>query len=481
LQRKEKRPFATYTPSSDENYIVGYLPSKPTINDFEVEGLKVRYEGKKPLPPTGPARRTLTELLNKSKATELRSILWSPGRHTFYPKKGKNLNKYYKNCGLTMFRGPFFRYNVLSDGRIILALDSSTHYISSEPFLREIRQRGGDLAWFKKEIEGTRKQMKNLRRQFKGIHFYYSLTGSEVTIDGVDPRPISEISLPEPTIINGKECKTVAEYLKAKYYNHPAIKHLDENQPGLKGGNFTYAPQFLYRTIPNKSIPSHILNAETFLMDTKSPKHSKDVHRPAKVRWDLISKYYNQYNFKYVDLGPLQFKMEGPIDFPITNRFRRPRLFTIDEPFTVEDLEFKLTRGLHKPPKIENIYLYSRLNPEVSKIFYDNLITYAKEKYALNLPEEAIPLEIDLTKMRNQLEKSLKIHNKPEELFCIAVIHENSALHDEITNICGNLRIPSKCVTISTAESVALEDKKMYLRDTVAYYYESRWNSVDSL
>jgi len=41
----------------------------------------------------------------------LKKWLWSPGGHFFYPKK-------YPGCGLMMFRGPFYRYNVLSDGRL---------------------------------------------------------------------------------------------------------------------------------------------------------------------------------------------------------------------------------------------------------------------------------------------------------------------------------------------------------------------------
>lgn len=65
-----------------------------------------------------------------------------------------------------MFRGPFYRYNVLSDGRIILTLDTATHYIKSEPFLQEIRRKSKNLKWFKEEIESKKK---NFERRGKNL------------------------------------------------------------------------------------------------------------------------------------------------------------------------------------------------------------------------------------------------------------------------------------------------------------------------
>jgi len=58
LQEKERVPFATYTPSEDENYVVGYLLNPPKFRSFQVEGLQVDYIGKKELPPFPPAYRT---------------------------------------------------------------------------------------------------------------------------------------------------------------------------------------------------------------------------------------------------------------------------------------------------------------------------------------------------------------------------------------------------------------------------------------
>jgi hypothetical protein len=223
-----------------------------------------------------------------------------------------------------MFRGPFFRYNILSNGKIILSLDSSTHYIRSESMLNEIRRRGG-LDWFVEEIRNRKKVAGARRRKFTGIHFFYDLYKNDVSIDDVDTQPISKIPLTKPLIVNGVECKTVAEYLKAQYPRHPGVSRLDESQPGLRGGEYTYAPQFLYKTVPLGEVPDNILNDQTFFMDRAPPKY-RDTQRPARVRWDKIQEYYYLYNYQYADLGPVQLKMDGPLSFPITNHFDVPRL-----------------------------------------------------------------------------------------------------------------------------------------------------------
>jgi len=465
IQYQEKTAFAPYTPAPKENYAVGYLTKNPEVTEFGVEGLKVIYEGKKSLPPTVAARRTLTQLLNKSKFRELRNILWSAGSHTFYPKSGKNLNLKYKDCGLIMFRGPFFRYNVLSNGNIILTLDSSTHYIRSEPFLNEIRRRGGP-DWFVKEIEFKGKFMKTQRRRFRGIHFFYDLYKNDVVIDDVDTRPISEIPLSKPTIVNGIECRTIAQYLKAKYAKRLVMRNLDVSQPGLKGEGFTYAPQFLYRTVSLDEVPDNILNDQTFFMDRR-PHPYRDTQRPAIFRWRKIEEYYYQYNFKYVSLGPIALGMSGPLSFTMTN-FRKPMLRTTSNKLvSVEDLTKALSKGLYKPPRIDKIYLYSAIDIETSNSFYENVRVYSKQRFGVDLPTKFIPLERDLTKMRTQLENSIKVDGSKGSV-CIAIIPENSEIHDEVTSICGELSIPSKCVTVSVVEAVCLRDMKMYLRDTLA-------------
>jgi hypothetical protein len=468
IQNQEKVPFAPYLPAPNGNFAVGHLQKPPRVGEFEVDGLRVAYYGQDALLPSQAGRRTVTELLNKSKSKELRQILWSPGGHTFYPKTGRNLNDVtrYRGCNLTMFRGPFFRYNVLSNGKIILSLDSSTHYTSSEPFLKEIGERGG-LKWFVKEIEHEREAMEIQRRVFKGVHFFYDLYKNDVAIDGIDERPISEIPLSKQTVINGIECGTIAQYLRAQYSRHPGIGALDDSQPGLKGGDYVYPPQFLYRTVPLQQIPDNVLNDQTFFMDWR-PRKLRDIQRPAIIRWEKTMAYYLQYNFKCVDLGTLTLKMSGPLKFPTANHFEKPRLKAKSgEPIRAEDITKELSKGLYAPPKIDRTYLYSLMDSGVNQLFYEGLGDYAKSRYNVSLPPKAIPLERNLVRMRNQLENSISAQGAKGS-FCIALIPQNSDLHDEITNICGKVGVPSKCVTMDIVERVSLEGISAYLRDTVA-------------
>jgi len=464
LQKTEKKPFATYTPSEKENFVLGYLPNPPKVSSFEVKGLKVNYAGKRDLPPSPSAYRTLTEFLNKTKFWELKKWLWSPGGHSFYPKKWKNLNQQYPGCGLMMFRGPFYRYNVLSDGRIILTLDTATHYIKSEPFLQEIRRKAKDLKWFKEEIESKKKNLERRGKKFRGIHFYYSLAGQDVAVDDVDIRPISKISLIEPVKVNGRECKTVSEFLKAEY---PWVKNLDETQPGLKSGDYTYAPQFLYRNVSLEEIEDRILNEQTFHIDTKSKKEERDTDRPARLRWELLQKQF--HNFGYVDLGPFVTRMEGPLTFSKSNHFNKPKLLTKEgsDPVEFEDLPTALTYGLYRDPKISKMYAYSVLNNEYTYQFYEILRDYAKERFNVTFPDNLLLLEKDLGKVKTYLDKTTQTYGASGS-FCIAIIEKASPMHDELTTLTGNYSIPIKCVNEKNAIDICGGGKRSHLENLCA-------------
>lgn len=469
LQRNENRPFATYTPSEKENYVVSYLKEAPKIPSFEVKGLKVNHIGKKDLLPSPSASRTLTEFLNKMKFWELKKSLWSSGGHFFYPKQWKNLNLQYPRCGLKMFRGTFYRYNVLADGRIILTLDTTTHYIKSEPFLQEIRRKPKDLKWFKEEIELRKEDLERKGKKFRGIHFYYSLARRDVTVDDIDARPISKIPLIKPVKVNGHECRTITEFLKNKYPRHPWIRTLDETQPGLRSGDYTYAPQFLHRNVSLGDIENRILNEQTFHMDTKSKKGERNANRPARVRWDLLQKQFQYHNFGYADLGPFVAKMEGPLRFPASNYFDKPRLLTKEgsDPVAFEDLPTALTYGLYHDPEISRVYLYSVLNNEYTYQFYKILREYVKTRFNVSFPEKPLLLERDLGRVKTYLGKTAEAYD-PKGSFCLATIEEASAVHDELTTLTGNFSIPIKCVNERNATDICGGSKRWYLENLCA-------------
>lgn len=469
----EHRSFASYTPSKGENFIVGYLGKPPTKQSFSTANLTISYLGKISIPLGGAGRRTITELLNKTKRAELRKVLWSAGAHFFYPKEGRklDLDQRYNGCNLILFRGPFFRYNVLRDGRMILSLDSSTHYVRADSFLQEIKKGLLSLDWINQESDRLRREASAQRKRFSGIHFFYTLFQNDAVIDGVDLRPISQIPISPPQIVNGVECRTISQYLRAKYRNNPLVAKLDESQPGLVSGNITFAPQFLHRTIHNKEIPYYIQNQETFHMDTDSPKQFRDVQMPAKVRARLISEYFLQYNFKFVDLGPVQFKMGEYLTFPITNHFEKPKLLIgSDTPVQVNEIESQLARGLRRPPDIREICFYSLAPRDFTSSFYDLIRKFTMDSYAVSLPERYIPLETDYAKMKNQLGKTISSRGGSSGLACLALIPKKSGYHHQLTNIFGEFRIPSKFFTIPVAEKILFERKISFLGSPIASF-----------
>ncbi len=382
VQSGEKKSFAQYTPSPNDNLIVGFLPSGPSKTVYETDGLVIKYEGKNSISPTPATRRTLTDLLNKSKSRELRNILWSPGAHCFYPKQGENLESKYNGCNLTLFRGPFFRYNVLSNGAITLALDSSTHYVRTTPFHVALRSRG--VRWFLEELDRARRREESRGKTFTGLHFFYELYSNDVAIDGIDKRPISQIPLSKPQVINGVFCRTIAEYLRQRYKNHPKIADLDETQPGLKGGTLTYAPQFLYQTAQLSTIPRYVKVEQTFYMENL-PARQRDNQKPAASRWELIRDYFYKYNFQYVDLGPAQLKMSGPLNYPITNHFEKPLLrAAAQRPVPPSEIEDALMSGMYRPPRIGNIFLYSQADKALTNEFYERMWQTAVQQTKLH-------------------------------------------------------------------------------------------------
>ena len=451
FQRAYKIPFSTYTPSEKENYVIGAAPLDE-IPPFKVEYMVVEYAGVNPLPPIPPAFRTLTELLNKIKGWELSDRMWSVGRHRFFFRRPKDLERRYPGCGLLMFRGPYFRYNITHDGRILLFLDSTTHYIRKESILDEARARKLDLvAWLSEEIKRREELMKRIRRRFRGLHFFYELARCGVNIVGVDPRPIAEIPLSGEVVVGGRTCRTIAEFLRAKYPKE--TQNLDETQPGLKGHGRTFAPQFLHRTVSLDEVPDEILNEQTYHIDTKAKdKEKRDIHRPAKVRWDIIKKYHRRF-FRRITVGTLTISFEGLLDEITPTKFEKPPLMVRNE----RDIAFSdvinviKKRGFHKGPCIRRMLLYSCLKTKETKAFYRKLRKVARG-FHINLPEGFLPLEEDLSKAREQIRKIPSTERARS--FCLGLIPERSELHDELTNICGELKIPSKCISITTVRAI---------------------------
>ena len=464
LRRLERTIFVPFTPSPTDNYVVGFLNRKPVKPEFPLEGMRASWIGKRELKNYPPSYRSFTEYLNKSKASELRHQYWSAGSHTFYPRIWQSLKDLYPGSRFNLFRGPDFRYEITSDGRISIVVDSHTHYIHAEPFLAEVRRRGSDLGWFKDEVQERKALYERKRREFRGIHFFYTLARNEAVVDEVDPRPISKIPLPKPQTVNAVECSTVSEFLKAKYRGTNEIQLLDETQPGVKGGEFTYAPQFLRRSASLDEIDNFILNEQSFHLDVRSPGNLKDRHKPAKERWRILNQYFDQ-NFRYASIGPTVIKFENPLEFPETNHFERPRLLTQEggPPVSFEDLPFALTAGPFVDPGISEVYLYSEMDPGETNLisqYYGAFADCAKTRFGVRLPSRPMPLDAEIAAVETYFEKAETSGKASGGSLCLSILRPNSPSYGRLLSILGKHGIPCQGSRVNTVFEVCQRGRR---------------------
>lgn len=436
-----------YHSEKGESYAVGFLEHGPVQEETKVGSVDANYVGTLDLHSGVSGHKTLASLLNKTKEAKTKKRLWKAGIHTFYPAEGIDLTHDHK-MPLILFRGPRYRYNVLSDERIVLALDVATRYVDSRPYLEYIKSSGLDS--LKREINGSRREMKQLGKTFRGVHFFYSLVPMDVGIDGIDPRPISEIPVDSG--------QSVAEYLDSKHGSQKPRGWLDVNQPGLRRGEFSFAPQFLHKTIPIQDVPPNITAEHTYYTDD-APKRNRDPEHTAKVRWEKTMDIFEDYGFSSLDLGPRRIEFNQPLEFSASNRFLLPKLIAASEkavlPSRIRD---EIKKGLYEEAPIKKTYLYSAGGKDVALSFYGALTDYAKNHFGVRIPEKPILLERNLRDMEKQLRTSLDLD--PKHAILIAIVDEESDIHDTITNICGRVGVPAKCIATRTVDTVVKRRKQ---------------------
>jgi hypothetical protein len=472
LRRLEKTVFVPFTPSPNDNYVVGFLNRKPVKPEFSVDGMSAKWIGKRELKNYPSSYRSITEYLNKSKASELRRGYWSAGPHTFFPRTWHGLKELYPGSRFGLFRGPDFRYEITSEGRVFVVVDSRTHYIHAEPFLAEVRRRGSDLGWFNAEVRERRALFERKRREFRGIRFFYTLARNEAIINEVDPRPISKIPLPKPQIVNSVECRTVSEFLKERYRGTNEIQLLDETQPGVKGGEFTYAPQFLRRSASLDEIDNFILNEQSFYLDVRSPGNRKDRHKPAKERWRILNQYFDQH-FRYASIGPTGIKFGNPLEFPDSNHFERPNLLTREggPPVSFEDLPSALTAGPFMDPAISEVYLYNEMGPGENDLlnqYYGAFADCAKTRFGVRLPSTPMPLDVELGELETYFERAQTSGKLGRGSLCLSILHPNSSTYGQLLSILGKHGIPSQGSRINTVSEVCQRGRRSVLEGVVA-------------
>ncbi len=455
LEWDNKSPFAYYT-AGDKRFAVGFLSRGPREEEVHVGSAKAVYDGTLDLTHGLSGYRALTELLNKTKIASTKSILWKGGIHTFFPIRGIDLTDEYGEP-LLLFRGPSYRYNVLNDERIVLSLDVATRYVDSRPYLEHIKSAG--LEPLKREIEKTKREMKQLGKKSAGVHFFYSLTPMDIGIDNIDTRPIREIT------VDGKQ--SVAEFLTAKYGGQKPRDWLDLGQPGLRQGEFSYAPQFLYKNVRFQDVPPKISAQHTFYTDDAAPK-DRDPEHTARTRWEKTMDLFDDYRFSTLVLGPHKIEFASSLEFPSSNCIKLPRLIAASQkPVLPSEIRAEIRKGLYQVSPVKKVFLYSSAARNLTLPFYNSMVRYALKNFSFKLPAKPTLLEPNPRDMEKQLQASLSLGS--ENAIVVAIIGSHGTdIHDEITNICGRLGVPSKCIAESTVEMVVNRKKSFPLAGYVS-------------
>ncbi len=105
--------------------------------------------------------------------------------------------------------------------------------------------------------------------------------------------------------------------------------------------------------------------------------------------------------------------------------------------------------------------MYSSGNRDLALSFYGAMVEHAKEYFNFRLPEKPIFLESDPKDMEKQLQKSIAL--VPGNAIVVAIVDEDTEIHGIITNTCGRLGVPSKCITTETVRTVVKRRKSFPL------------------
>jgi hypothetical protein len=205
-------------------------------------------------------------------------------------------------------------------------------------------------------------------------------------------------------------------------------------------------------------------------MDTRSVRGKKDVDRPARMRWGFINRYLQRY-LTYVDIGPISAKFTEPMKFSLINHFDKPRLRVKPrgEPVMFEDLPMALSKGPYKDPKISKVYFYSILEGEealYNEQFYGAVRNFAKRRFGVSFPSSMLPLDRDLSSVRIYLEKAQERYGRLDGI-CLAIVKEDSPLHDDLIGLFGDFSLPVQCVTVKTAIEDVCFSRNVYITENI--------------
>lgn len=460
LSKKYRVPMAEYYSSEGKVFIVCVLGfSLKKGESEEINGRMVEYIGKGNIEPDEMGKKALIALLNELQESRLRRSFFSTSRHFFYEKQKIILKRQFKGRDLYLFRGLSFRYNIIEDGTITLALDVHTHYVDSMTLLDEIRERKSSLI-IAEDLKEKGKELRKTGRNSHGIRFYYDLPSVEVQITSLSSNSASKVKFKKPLDFKGRKYSDIIGYLEAKYPDRIAKGSIDVEQTSVMDRNgLEYLPQYLHRIIPQSSIPNKIKNKEMYLAEGND-KDGWNHEVAAMNRWLLIKKFFEKNGFNQIKLGDLT------IDFSLgntikANNFIKPKLECKNGIITSHsDLISSLKNGLYSINKIINFCIFADkiIDRKLISSFYQTLRKVALDNYNMTLPEDYYPVPPDTQEAENFLSR-MKQLNGNINIFLLCMINKTSDSYVNIVNACGRLGIANKSITEDSCIKV-LENSK---------------------
>ncbi|MCL5732256.1 MAG: hypothetical protein M1285_02550 [Candidatus Thermoplasmatota archaeon] len=447
LSKKYSVPMAEYYSSEGKVFIIGDLSfSRRKGESEEISNIRAEYAGKCDIEPDDRGKKALIALLNDLQESKLRRTFFSTSRHFFYDKRKVILKGEYKGRDLYLFRGLSFRYDILDDGTVTVALDVHTHYVDSRTLLDDIMERNSSV-FIAEELKRKKDELRKSGRNTQGIRFYYELASMTVQITSLSSNFASKVKLKEPIEFNGHTYSDLIGYLEGRYPDKIAKGSIVEEQVTVmdKKG-LEYLPQFLHRVIPQSSLPVRVKNKEMYLAEGND-KDGWNHEVAARNRWQLIKRFFYRNGFSRIKLGDLtlDFSLGNTMN---ANHFAKPRLECKNEVITSQyNLIENLKRGLYDTKKIEKFCIFAdkNIDHEFIASFYKTLRNVALDSYNVALPENYYPVPSNVQETENFLSR-MKQLNGNVNIFLLSIVKENSGSYANIVNACGRLEIANKSI-----------------------------------
>lgn len=450
LDRIVKGVFVPYLPYNEDSLLIGFHKEEkpPLEKEIVIDQFKVILIESVTIKNDEAGRHAITELLNKTKSSEIQKDFWAYSKHVMLKRDRVNFRGKYKQRDLWLFRGVFFLYRVLQDGRIILTLDTTTHFVDSKSILDEIKDIGS-YKTMSEELKAAQLEKNRYGKNSRGLTFYYALGNRNVTIDSV-----GSVSIGKQVI--GDE--TVYDYIKKDMARKGIREPLDIDQLPLLSGKYSYAPQFLHRTLTSEDIPLWIREKEVFLK-SESAYGKWDSASSASNKSRLIEQLYAEASFDSLRLGKKFLRINRRVTVK-PDRLEIPNL-KIKGNLSVSPNKImkNLWEGFFEPVRIDEVFLFTESDGNIALSFYEDLVKRSEEVFGTYFPKKPIILPKNIAETK-QTVKNYRDYNQRRKCVLISILSDHNTNYKTINGICYELGIPSKNITIRTLERIRNDPRR---------------------